>query len=57
MDDLRDFRCRLTAESALMLEAIRARRLRVIASLLWLTREPGSIEALVREYLREVGRT
>ncbi len=31
-------------------------RLRVIASLLWLTREPASIAALVRQYLRECGR-
>ncbi len=31
-------------------------RLAAIGSLLWLTREPASIEALVREYLRECGR-
>ncbi len=32
------------------------RRLAAICGLMSLTREPGSIEALVREYLREVGR-
>lgn len=31
-------------------------RLRVIASCLWLTREPASISALVRQYLKECGR-
>ncbi len=31
-------------------------RLRVIASCLLLTRDPASIEALVRQYLREVAR-
>lgn len=55
MDDLRDFRCRLTAESALMLEAIRARRLRVIEQRMHVA-PAWQVPHLVACWIRECGR-